>query len=89
MSTMHHVERIFGYRAFYLMHIEGNPDMQWTADDNDAFRYDDLAEAEQDAEIYGGEVTTFDVPEWRGHDSASRLAHQFELVRGATLLAAE
>jgi hypothetical protein len=26
---------------------------------------------------------------YAGHDSASRLAHQFELVRGATLLAAE
>lgn len=59
MTTYHHVERIIGYRAFFLMHIEGNPDMQWTADDNDAFRYDDLAEAEQDAEIYGGEVCTF------------------------------
>lgn len=60
MPKYHHVERIFGYRAFYLMHIEGNPDMQWTPDDDQAFRYDDISEAEQDAEIYHGEVSTFE-----------------------------
>lgn len=82
MATYCHVERLFGYRAFYLMHIEGNPDMQWTADDNDAFRYDDLAEAEQDAEIYGGEVSLFEAG--FGHSAAARLERRY-----ANLMAAE
>lgn len=104
MTKYFHVERLFGYRAFYLMHVPGNPDMQWTPDDNDAFRYEDRDEAEQDATTYGGEVCSFEagfadhltspmivpVPAlYAGHDSASRLAHRMEIVRGATLLAAE
>ena len=68
MAQYMHVERIFGYRAFYLMHVPGNPDMQWTPDDEQAFRYEDLSEAEQDAEIYGGEVSFFE--SGFGHNAA-------------------
>lgn len=89
MAQFHHVERMFGYRAFYLMHIPGNPDMEWTPDDEQAFRYEDREEAEQDAAAYDGEISTFEAPDWRGHNAASRLEYRFEIVEGANLQAAE
>ena len=77
MSTFHQVEIITRQgTALYLMHVPGIG-MGWSAEGEDAFRYDDLEEAEADALAYGGEVSSFYAPDWRGHNERARLEAHF------------
>lgn len=47
--------------ALYLAHI---PDfgMEWTTEAEDAFEFDDIDEAQADADAHGGEVLAFERP---------------------------
>lgn len=81
MATFHNVERITRTgAALYLMHVPGIG-MEWSANAEDAFRYDDLDEAQADALAHGGEVSSFYAPDWRGHNEVARLEpHFFQLI---------
>lgn len=75
MARFHNVERITrNGSALYLMHVPGIG-MEWSANAEDAFRYDDLDEAHADALAHGGEVSSFYAPDWRPSESARLEAH--------------
>jgi hypothetical protein len=75
MAQFHQVERITRTgNALYLMHVPGIG-MEWSANAEDAFRYDDPDEAQADALAHGGEVSSFFAPDWRPSESARLEAH--------------
>jgi hypothetical protein len=77
MTQFFNVERITrNGNALYLMHVPGFG-MEWSRNAEDAFRYDDIEEAEADALEHGGEVSSFDAPDWRGHNEVARLEAYF------------
>lgn len=60
--TLWNVERITSHgTSLYLAHIPGCG-MEWTTDSEQAFSYDDEAEAHADADAHGGEVSAFQRP---------------------------
>lgn len=80
METFHHVERITRQgTALFLVHVPGIG-LEWTNNEDDALRYTDLEEAQEDAEAHGGEVVTFAAPAWRGHNAAARLERHFQMA---------
>lgn len=61
-STRYNVEKVtrFG-SALYLAHIPGI-NMEWTTEAEDAFEFDDIDDAQADADKFGGEVLSFGRP---------------------------
>lgn len=77
MAQFHQVELITrNGNALFLMHVPGIG-MEWSRNAEDALRYDDIEEAEADALEHGGEVSSFDAPDWRGHNEVARLEAHF------------
>jgi hypothetical protein len=75
MPRFHQVEKVTrNGNALYLMHVPGFG-MEWSPNAEDAFRYDDLDEAEADALAHGGEVSSFFAPDWLPSESARLEAH--------------
>lgn len=97
-AQTHSIEQTFGYETRYLAYF-GNGQFEWLSDPCNSYvlKYDDdqLDEAAADIAAHGGELVSFPArgdapkPVYAGHNAEARLARQFGLVRGATLLAAE
>lgn len=76
MQTRFNVQKVSARGTdLYLAHIPGFG-MEWTTDAEDAFTFDDIEEAEADAEAFGGEVFTFYRPAF-GHSATARLEYHF------------
>ncbi|WP_416066067.1 hypothetical protein ACK9YZ_06865 [Rhizobium sp. ZK1] len=61
-DMLHNVEKLTrSGSTLYLAHIPGIG-MEWTAEAEDAFEFDDIDEAQADANAYGGEVCSYQRP---------------------------
>jgi hypothetical protein len=80
MAQFHNVELVTSNgNALYLMHVPGFG-MEWSRNAEDAFRYEDIEEAEADALEHGGEVSSFGAPDWHHNEAARLEAHFLHLV---------